>query len=150
MRDDTTPGRNPRKSRPSSAEAVFGSMAKAGARDYRRWQDLPKLLALWPEELRDESADGARAILEKLHSALRAERRRAVSNHWSYDLNRHLALLSAYRAERIRLRRLTRPISPRPESAKAGTGAHTTARPRTPRDRHAPGPKPGPERRNKG
>jgi hypothetical protein len=38
-------------------------------------------------------------VLGKLRRALRAERRRATSGHWSYDLNRHLAHVSAYKAE---------------------------------------------------
>jgi hypothetical protein len=43
-------------------------------------------------------------VLGKLRSALRAERRRALAGHWSYDLNRHLGLLSAYKGELAGLR----------------------------------------------
>jgi hypothetical protein len=43
-------------------------------------------------------------VLSKLRRALRAERRRATSGYWSYDLNRHLALVSAYKAELARLK----------------------------------------------
>lgn len=43
-------------------------------------------------------------MLGKLRRALRAERRRATSGHWSYDLNRHLAHVSAYKAELVRLK----------------------------------------------
>jgi hypothetical protein len=64
---------------------------------------LPKLIALWPHELDDASAEGCRLVLGKLRRALRAERRRASSGHWSYDLNRHLALVTAYKAEASRL-----------------------------------------------
>jgi hypothetical protein len=74
-------------------------MADAGAAAYMRSRDLPKLIALWPRELADESAEGGRYILAKLKSALRAERRRGLAGHWSYDLNRHLGLISAYKAE---------------------------------------------------
>ncbi|MGB9044149.1 MAG: hypothetical protein WCC81_16970, partial [Pseudolabrys sp.] len=42
-------------------------------------------------------------VLGKLRRALRAERRRASSGHWSYDLNRHLALVTAYKAEASRV-----------------------------------------------
>lgn len=69
---------------------------------------LPKLIALWPHEIDDESSEGCRHILAKLRSALRAERRRALSGHWSYDLNRHLGLLSAYKGELAGLSRLER------------------------------------------
>ncbi|HAH63923.1 MAG TPA: hypothetical protein DCL72_00255 [Rhizobiales bacterium] len=46
----------------------------------------------------------ARLALMKLRRALRAERRRGLAGHWSYDLNRHLGLLSAYKGELARLR----------------------------------------------
>ena len=78
------------RERPGAAR-IFGAMAAAGAKAYSRARDLPKLIALWPHELDDESAEGCRLVLGKLRRALRAERRRATSGHWSYDLNRHLA-----------------------------------------------------------
>jgi len=81
-------------------------MAEAGAAAYLRARDLPKLIALWPHELDDHSPEGCRRVLVKLRSALRAERRRALSGHWSYDLNRHLGLLSAYKGELAGLSRL--------------------------------------------
>jgi hypothetical protein len=37
--------------------------------------------------------------LTRLRSALRAERRRGISGHWTYDLARHIELLRIYRAE---------------------------------------------------
>jgi len=83
----------------SVAKRVFATMADAGARVYSRPRDLPKLIALWPHELADESSKGNLYILGKLRRALCTERRRALSGHWSYDLNRHLGLLSAYKAE---------------------------------------------------
>lgn len=92
----------------STARRVFGPIAEAGAAAYARARDLPKLIALWPHELDDESPEGCRHILAKLRSALRAERRRALSGHWSYDLNRHLGLLSAYKGELAGLSRLER------------------------------------------
>ena len=78
----------------------------ARAAAYMRARDLPKLIALWPHELDDHSAEGRRRVLAKLRGALRAEHRRAVSGHWSYDLNRYLGLLSAYKGERAGLDRL--------------------------------------------
>ncbi|HEX9751844.1 MAG TPA: hypothetical protein VGA46_00150 [Methyloceanibacter sp.] len=90
----------------SPARRIFGPMAKAGAVAYKRARDLPKLIALWPHELDDDSPEGRRHMLAKLRSALRAERRRALSGHWSYDLNRHLGLLSAYKGELAGLDRL--------------------------------------------
>ena len=92
----------------STTRRVFGPLAEAGAAAYARARDLPKLIALWPHEIDDESSEGRRHILAKLRSALRAERRRALSGHWSYDLNRHLGLLSAYKGELAGLSRLER------------------------------------------
>jgi hypothetical protein len=87
-----------------SATRIFGPIAEAGAGAYARMRDLPRLIALWPDELADLSLEGHMRILAKLRRALRAERRRAVSGHWSYDLNRHLGLLSAYKGELAGLR----------------------------------------------
>ena len=117
---------NPRKSektarrarRSSTVRRVFGPIAEAGAAAYARPRDLPKLIALWPHELDDESPDGCRRILAKLRRALRAERRRALSGHWSYDLNRHLGLLSAYKGELAGLGRLGR----QPNCTRRGSG----------------------------
>jgi hypothetical protein len=47
----------------------------------------------------DESSEGRRRILAKLRRALRAERRRGIAGHWTYDLARHAELLRVYRLE---------------------------------------------------
>jgi hypothetical protein len=83
----------------SPAERIFGPMTAEGAAAYVRSRDLPRLLALWPREIEDKTPEGSQRLLAKLRRALRAERRRARANHWSYDLNRHLGLLSAYKSE---------------------------------------------------
>jgi len=110
MQDGTSrTNKKPRRPRcVSTGSRLFGPLAEAGAAAYARAQDLPKLLTLWPHELDDVSPDGCRRILARLRRALRAERRRALSGHWSYDLNRHLGLLSAYRGELAGLSRLER------------------------------------------
>ena len=101
----------------SAAKRIFGPLAEAGAAAYSRARDLPKLIALWPHEFDDHSPEGCRRVLAKLRSALRTERRRALSGHWSYDLNRHLGLLSAYKAELRSLSRLeTQPNCTRRDS----------------------------------
>jgi len=111
-----------RRRRRLEARRIFASMADAGARVYERSRDLPRLVALWPRELKDESAEGIGRVLEKLRRALRAERRRAMSGHWSYDLNRHLALLSAYKAEAARLEAAARDRDPARLAACARSG----------------------------
>ena len=102
-------GRERREARKESiAKRVFGPMAEAGAEVYLRPRDLPKLIALWPHELGDHSLEGCRRVIAKLRRALKAERRRALSGHWSYDLNRHVGLLSAYKGELACFSRLER------------------------------------------
>lgn len=102
---------------------IFGTMVDAGSGCYLRARDLPRLIALWPQELADQSPEGSLLILSKLRRALRAERRRALAGHWSYELNRHLGLMTAYKAElglmrraKLRLRR-TGPGAVQPTSA---------------------------------
>lgn len=82
------------------------------------------MLALWPHEIEDRTEAGRLHLLAKLRRALRTERRRARANHWSYDLNRHLGLLSAYKGELANLApavaRPTRTGPDAPERAEAG------------------------------
>lgn len=66
---------------------------------YERKRDLPKLLPLWDWELAAVSAAEHARLLARLRRALRAERQRGLSGHWTYDLARHAQLLRAYRAE---------------------------------------------------
>jgi hypothetical protein len=120
------PGPNPNASR------IFGTMVDAGAGCYVRARDLPRLIALWPHELADQSSEGSLLILTKLRRALRAERRRALAGHWSYELNRHLGLMTAYKAELALMRRAkfqanrTVPGASRstPEAATSPPGLH--------------------------
>lgn len=73
---------------------------------YDRVRDLPRLLALWPKDLNDFSAQGYEDIINKIARALCAERRKAKSNQWSYDLNRHIGLKQAYISENALLKKL--------------------------------------------
>ncbi len=72
-------------------------------RPYRRTIQLPKILPLWPREVEDTSAEARMKIIGKLRQALRAERRRGRAGLWTYDLNRHLALLDALAGETAEL-----------------------------------------------
>ncbi len=98
MSDPKAKDRSARRSeRPLPKEQT--PTAPAVAASYVRARDLPKLVPLWPSELRTMSrADHAR-LLAKLRRALRLERQRGLGGHWSYDLARHAQLLRAYRAE---------------------------------------------------
>lgn len=66
---------------------------------------LPRLLPMNPIDVEDISEEYTRKLCLRLLSALRRERSRGRAGHWSYDLNRHIGLLQAYRAERRALRR---------------------------------------------
>lgn len=72
---------------------------KALSRPYDRLKDLPPLIPLWPAELTDFSQGGTAFVLAKINQYLRAERRRSIKSHWSYNLNKHAALLVAYHHE---------------------------------------------------
>ncbi len=70
-----------------------------------RKRTLRRLTGLEPEE----GEAGRKALVARLARALRGERQRGKAGHWSYDLNRHIALSQAYRAEceALRAMRLT-------------------------------------------
>lgn len=70
-------------------------------RPYDRRTELPRLLPLDPLDLDDENPQGRRRLLAKLWRALRAERRRGIAGHWTYDLARHAELLRVYRLELV-------------------------------------------------
>jgi hypothetical protein len=71
-----------------------------------RRTELARILPLWPDQLADDSPRGRRLILARLRRALRAERRRGLAGHWTYDLARHVELLRVYRLELARCRTL--------------------------------------------
>jgi hypothetical protein len=85
------------------AQAAIDVTVRAGAKAYDRKRDLPGLIRLQPRGGDTEAITDVEAIVARLESALRAERNRARSGHWTYDLNRHIALLQAHRAESERL-----------------------------------------------
>jgi hypothetical protein len=66
--------------------------------------ELGRLLDLWPRETADVSIQGRLLVIKKLQAALRNERRRGASGHWSYDLGRHRRLSEAWRRELAALR----------------------------------------------
>lgn len=86
------------------AGAAIEAALDAAQRGYDRAGALARFHRLSPETIASESPEAARAALREIERAMRAERARR--NHWSYDLNRHIALLVAHRAETARLHRL--------------------------------------------
>jgi len=67
---------------------------------------LSRLVPMWPAEIDAPGAAAAQRVVDTLERALRGERRRGRAGHWTYDINRHLALARALREERARLKRL--------------------------------------------
>jgi hypothetical protein len=61
-----------------------------------------------PAEIEDVSIQGRTRLVALLERALRAERRRGLAGHWTYDLARHIQLLEAYRTEMRVLQAMTR------------------------------------------
>lgn len=88
--------------RPAGRAATNATPTAAAARGrqrYNRARDLPRLLPMWPWEMKIADAAQHARLLARLRRALREERRRGLGGHWSYDLARHAQLLAAYRAE---------------------------------------------------
>jgi len=92
----------------AAAGAALNAALAAGERTYDRASALARLHRLSPETIASESPDAARAALKEIERAMRAERARR--GHWSYDLNRHIALFVAHRAETARLHRLMKRV----------------------------------------
>jgi hypothetical protein len=88
-----------RAARPAAEAAVASSLST-----YDRRFALTRFHRLSPEIIAAETPEAARAVVREIERALRAERARR--GHWTYDLNRHIALLVAHRAERARAARL--------------------------------------------
>ena len=91
-RREASPGRR-QPAKPREARS------KPSARPYDRRRELARVLPVWPHEIEDETPTGRARIIAKLQSALRAERRRGIAGHWTYDLGRHMELLRLYRLE---------------------------------------------------
>ena len=89
----------PRYRRAARVTLNRDTLSHTSLRPYDRRVELPRILPLWPHELDDESAEGRRNIVRKLRRALRAERRRGIAGHWTYDLARHVELVRIYRLE---------------------------------------------------
>ena len=64
---------------------------------------LVRLLPVGPDEIVGSEPETTRRIVLKLARALRVERARGRAGHWTYDLNRHIGLLQALKAEQERL-----------------------------------------------
>jgi hypothetical protein len=95
-----------RQAQRGPAVRAIAANVRAGVRAYDRARDLPALIRTEPAAA--DGPEATEAILARLERALRAERSRARAGHWTYDLNRHIALRQAWLAERARLATMRR------------------------------------------
>ena len=77
------------------APRALSATIAAGAAQYERARMLPRLLPVGAGEIETLGPQRVRLLLLR---ALRKERARR--NHWTYDLNRHIALAQALKGER--------------------------------------------------
>ncbi|MEA2758472.1 MAG: hypothetical protein QOH65_1085 [Methylobacteriaceae bacterium] len=85
----------------STAYRAVDRVIVNGSEAYERGRMLPRVLPIGPDEIIGAEPETTRRIVLKLARALRTERARA--GHWTYDLNRHIGLLQALKAEQERL-----------------------------------------------
>ncbi len=83
--------------------AVEADVAR-GAALYVRARHLPRVLPLMAGQCDGPEPDTTRLIVRRLAQALRRERALGRAGHWTYDLNRHMALTQAWKAESGALR----------------------------------------------
>lgn len=86
------------------AAVALSAALDAGLAGYDRQRALMRFHRLSGETIPAETTEAARLVVAEIERALRRERGRM--GHWSYDLNHHIALMIAHRAETARLRRL--------------------------------------------
>lgn len=82
-----------------AARQAIERTIRAGVQTYDRLRDLPGLVRMDPAACAADAGALQDLIVARLARALRAERSKARSGHWTYDLNRHIALRQAYVAE---------------------------------------------------
>jgi hypothetical protein len=82
---------------------IFKPMVDAVAAAYVRDRHLAGPMrmsgaALWPRELADYSIEGTGRLITRIQNTVKAVE--FCAGHWSYDMNRHVALLGALQAEK--------------------------------------------------
>lgn len=82
---------------------ALARLVARGAANYQRQRHLPRLLT--GEQINvGYCRSGTMHIVRALQRALRHERELGRAGHWQYDLNRHIGLRQALRAEMHHLR----------------------------------------------
>ncbi len=75
---------------------------------YTREKDLPKILGISLNALKEDYPNNQGYILCSLAKKLRQERSRGIQKRWGYDINRHMLLAQAYKHEKERFDKYTR------------------------------------------
>lgn len=83
----------------SRMRASLNRLIAHGGTKYVRERHLPRLIAVHPDALAKPDAAICRDFVQRLNRALRGERNKARTGTWNYSLNRHIALMQAYKAE---------------------------------------------------
>lgn len=92
--------------RSRARSAIEADLAR-GAALYERARNLPRVLPVMAGQCDGPEPDTTRLIVRRLSQALRRERQLGRAGHWTYDLNRHIALTQAWKAESEALRSTT-------------------------------------------
>ena len=92
----------------AAARTAVAKRSQGSAKAYVRNNIIPRLLPLAGADLSGPEPATTRVIVAKLAGALRSERARGRAGHWTYDLNRHIALNQAHAAERAHLAEFAR------------------------------------------
>ena len=91
-----------------TAYRAVDAVIATGCASYDRGRMLPRVLPVGPDEIAGAEPETTRRIVLKLARALRIERARGRAGHWTYDLNRHIGLMQAMKAEQERLAQCAR------------------------------------------
>lgn len=74
---------------------AFETRATEAAREAAQRAALQLICGTDLDEALKASRDARKALLQRVERALKAERIKGIRRHWSYDLNRHIALKQA-------------------------------------------------------
>jgi hypothetical protein len=105
-----------------SVGAALARVVATEADRYQREHALPRLLPIGPDLLADPGRAARLHVLKLLARALRGERSRGRAGHWTYSLDRHLALITAYRAEKAALSATATAATDEPKAVPQGSG----------------------------
>ena len=114
--------------RPTGRIRAVRLLIERGAECYDPQRHLARLTGTGLEGIWAKDEESRNAATARLRRALRSERHRGRSGHWSYDLNRHIGLLQALKAEIARGRNPASGSARNLQPTAAAVGMPATAR----------------------